>query len=240
MLKDRIDGGRKLAELLSAYANKPDVIVLGLPRGGVPVASEVAKALNAPLDVFIVRKIGVPGHPELALGAIASGGAYHLNEDILDQLHVPQAAIDSVVRLEREELTRREKLYQMGRSPLDLKNCRVIIVDDGLATGASMLAAIHAVRELGPKEIIVAVPVIAGSSYSEIRPHVDNLVCVLAPYEFRSVGEWYEDFGQTSDDEVVGLLQNFTQSAVNVVNGEWHSPCNLGRAKGVPICRLET
>lgn len=208
MFKDRRSGGLKIAELLASYANRPDVIVLGLPRGGVPVAYEVAAALNAPLDVFIVRKIGVPGHPELAMGAIASGGAYYLNEGILSRLNISREEIATVVRKEKEELHRREYVYRAGRPPLNLKNRRVILVDDGLATGASMLAAIRAVRELGPKEVVVAVPVSSRSSLSTIKPYVENIACVIAPYDFRSVGEWYEDFGQTTDEEVHQLLSD--------------------------------
>lgn len=213
--EDRRDAGRRLADKLKPYANQPDVIVLALPRGGVPVAFEVATALGVPMDVFIVRKIGVPGHPELAMGAIASGGSYHLNEDIIRQLYIPKAAIESVIEKETEELKRREGLYRLGREPLELKNRRVILIDDGLATGASMLAAIHAVREMNPKELIVAIPVIAASSISDIEPKVDRLVYVLSPYQFYAVGEWYAEFGQTTDEEVKELLEraNHTESA---------------------------
>lgn len=206
LFEDRRDAGRRLAEKLESYANRPDVIVLGLPRGGVPVAFEVATALNAPMDVFIVRKIGVPGHPELAMGAIASGGAFYLNEDVVRQLYISKDAIESVIEKETVELKRREQLYRAGRRALELKNRRAILIDDGLATGASMLAAISAVREMNPKELIVAVPVIAASSIAEIEPKVDRLVYVLAPYRFYAVGQWYADFGQTTDEEVQELL----------------------------------
>ena len=206
LFEDRRDAGRKLAAKLKFYANRPDVIVLGLPRGGVPVAFEVAAALNVPMDVFIVRKLRVPGHSELAMGAIASGGSCHLNEDVIRQHYIPKATIESAIDEEKLELMRREEVYYAKRPPLDLKNRCVILVDDGLATGASMLAAISAIHAMKPKQLVVGVPVIAASSIPEIEPKVDNLVYVLAPYEFYAVGQWYADFGQTTDEEVKALL----------------------------------
>lgn len=205
---DRREAGRQLAEKLTAYTNQPDVIVLALPRGGVPVASEVARALQVPLDVFIVRKIGVPGHQELAMGAIASGGGFHLNQDIVERLSITQAEIEETMRVERTELDRREALYRAGRPALDLKHRTAILIDDGLATGASMLAAIQAVKAMGPREVVVAVPVVAAASLSLIASEVDRFVYVLAPFEFYAVGEWYADFGQTTDEEVRELLSS--------------------------------
>jgi len=203
---DRRQAGRRLVDKLTGYADRPEVIVLGLPRGGVPVAFEVAKCLHAVLDVFIVRKIGVPGHPELAMGAIASGGVIHLNESIISRLYIPRRTIDSVIEEETLELKRREKLYRSGRAPLDLSNRFVILVDDGLATGATMLAAIRAVRDRDPREIVVAVPVAASSSIGEVQRAADKLVFILAPRDFYAVGEWYDSFEQTTDREVTDLL----------------------------------
>ncbi len=206
VFKDRKEAGKRLAEKLAPYCHLHDVIVLGLPRGGVPVAFEVAMALNAPLDVFIVRKIGVPDHPEFAMGAMAAGGSYHLNQELIRELHISEDAIESVVQREKKELIRREVLYRAQLPPLDIKNRQVILVDDGLATGASMFAAIEAMKDLDPKKIVVAVPVIANDCVSEIEAEVDQLIYVLAPREFYAVGQWYVDFGATSDEEVQALL----------------------------------
>lgn len=219
VFEDRRNSGRRLAEKLRFYANRSDVIVLGLPRGGVPVAFEVATALNVPMDVFIVRKIGVPEHPELAMGAIASGGFSHLNEDVIHRLGISKLSIQSVIERETEELKRREQLYREGRGALVLENRRVILVDDGLATGASMLAAVHAVREMNPKELIVAVPVIAASSIVDIEPKVEKLVYVMAPDRFYAVGQWYADFSQTTDEEVQGLLMRSHRTILPKVRG---------------------
>lgn len=204
---DRRNGGRQLAEKLSKYAHRTDVIVLALPRGGVPVAYEVAHALNASLDVLIVRKLGLPGHEELAIGAIASGGIRILNEDILHALAVDRSVIDRVTEQEMEELQRRERQYRGERNALDVHGRTVILVDDGLATGASMLAAVHALRNRQPAEIVVAVPTAAPQAVDLLRPEVDEVVFVISPDPFEGVGKWFEDFSQTTDEEVQKLLE---------------------------------
>ena len=204
--RDRAEAGRVLAEKLEAYANRPDVVVLALPRGGVPVAFEVARKLNAPLDVFLVRKLGVPGHAELAMGAIASGGVRVLNEDVVDYLRIPDEVIDAVAAEEQRELDRRERAYRGYAGAPDVRGRTVILVDDGLATGSSMRAAVIALREQQPDRIIVAVPVAARATCDEFRSQVDEIVCAVTPEPFRAVGLWYEDFSQTSDEEVRNLL----------------------------------
>jgi putative phosphoribosyl transferase len=204
--RDRAEAGRQLAALLTAYANQPDVIVLGLPRGGVPVASEVAGALHAPLDVFLVRKLGVPGHPELAMGALASGGVRVLSDDIIRPLGISPAAIELVTERERAELERRDHLYRGGRPPAAIEGRTVILVDDGLATGATMEAAILAVRQLRPARVIVAAPVGAAESCQRLASVADEVVCASMPEPFQAVGLWYERFDQTSDEEVIELL----------------------------------
>ena len=207
IFRDRSEAGRLLAEQLPAYAGRPDVIVLGLPRGGVPVAYEVARALGAPLDVFVVRKLGLPGHEEFAMGAIASGGVRVLNESVMRQLFIPQDVIEEVSRRELRELERRERLYRSGRQPLDATGRTAILVDDGLATGSTMRAAAAALRELRPAAIVVAVPVAAAETCDEFRAEVDEVVCAVTPRPFRAVGIWYDDFSQTSDEEVRELLE---------------------------------
>lgn len=202
---DRKQAGDVLAQQLMRYRDDPAVVVLALPRGGVPVAFEVARALHAPLDVFVVRKLGLPGHEEFAMGAIATGGVMVMNPD-LASVHVPQAAIDEVVARERRELDRREHLYRGDRAPLPIENHVVILVDDGLATGSTMLAAATAVRRQNPKRIVVAVPVAAAQTCQSFRSTVDEVVCAVTPEPFLAVGAWYEDFGQTSDAEVHALL----------------------------------
>ncbi len=204
--RDRAEAGRQLAALLSGYAHRPDLLVLALPRGGVPVAYEVARALDAPLDVFLVRKLGVPGHEELAMGAIASGGVRVLNDDVVESLRLPLSIIDQVTAREQEELQRRERAYRGDRPPPDAQGRTVILVDDGLATGSTMRAAAAAVRRQQPARIVVAVPVAAASTCDTLRAEVDEVVCVLAPEPFYAVGIWYEDFSQTTDDEVRDLL----------------------------------
>jgi putative phosphoribosyl transferase len=204
--RDRRDAGRTLAEQLSAYAGRPDVVVLALPRGGVPVAYEVARALHAPLDVFLVRKLGVPGHEELAMGAVATGGVHVLNDQIVRALGIPPRVIDAVAAWQQQELARRERLYRDDRPPVDVKGRTVILVDDGLATGATMRAAVAALRQQHPARLAVAVPTAAPETCDELRAETDEVVCAITPEPFYSVGLWYEDFSQTTDDEVRELL----------------------------------
>lgn len=203
---DRFAAGRVLAWLLAEYRNRPDVLVLGLPRGGVPVAYEVARGLNAPLDVFIVRKLGVPGQEELAMGAIATGGLCALNDAVVRELKIPADVIEAVSVHERVELKRREELYRGRKPAVNVTGRTVIVVDDGLATGASMRAAVAALRLQHPARIIVAVPVAAAETYMIFQGEADEVVCAATPEPFYSVGRWYEDFGQTSDAEVNELL----------------------------------
>ena len=204
--QDRAEAGQRLAEQLAVYANRPDVAVLALPRGGVPVAFEVAQALNAPLDVFLVRKLGVPGHEELAMGAIAAGGVRVLNEEVVRLLHIPEAVIEAVAAQEHQELERRARHYRAGRPALDVCGRTVILVDDGLATGATMRAAVAALRQQQPAHIIIAIPVAARPTCDELRAEGEDLVCAATPEPFYAVGLWYEDFSQTSDTEVRDLL----------------------------------
>jgi erythromycin esterase-like protein/predicted phosphoribosyltransferase len=209
--RDRREAGQLLASKLAAYANRPDVIVLALPRGGVPVGHEVAQALNVPLDVFVVRKIGVPGHEELAMGAVASSGVRILNEQLIKQLRIPKHVVDKVTSQEMQELKRREALYRGGRPPPDLRGRTVILVDDGLATGASMQAAVQALRQLQPARIVVAVPTAAPDTCEALRSQVDEVICAITPEPFHAVGLWYQDFTQTSDSEVRDLLARHRQ-----------------------------
>jgi predicted phosphoribosyltransferase len=204
--RNRAEAGQVLAEALGAYAGPEDVIVLGLPRGGVPVAAEVARQLGAPLDVFLVRKLGVPGREELAFGAIASGGARVLNRDVVASLGIDAETIDAVVAREQAELERRAEAYRGTADPPDVRGRTVILVDDGLATGASMRAAVEAVRELGPERVVVAVPAAARQTCEELAPEVDEIVCLLTPDPFFAVGMWYADFSETTDDDVRTLL----------------------------------
>jgi predicted phosphoribosyltransferase len=200
--RDRREAGRVLADKLTAYAHRPDLIVLALPRGGVPVAYEVARALGAPLDVFVVRKLGIPGHEELAMGAVATGGVRVLNEEIVRGLGIPDYVLDAVTSWEREELARRERLYRGDRPSPDVRGKTVFLVDDGLATGATMQAAIAALRQQQPARIVVAVPTAARETCDALRAHVDDVVCASTPEPFHAVGLWYEDFSQTSDEDV--------------------------------------
>ena len=204
---NRTDAGRMLAAQLADYRGRPDVLVLGLPRGGVPVAFEVAQALGAPLDVYLVRKLGVPGHAELAMGAIASGGVRVVNQDMVRSLRISPQQLDAVTRAEEGELQRQERLYRGGRPPPDVSGRTVILVDDGLATGATMQAAVAALRSAGPKEVVVAVPVAPPETCAELAAEADRVVCALTPEPFYAVGAWYRDFSQTSDDEVRELLR---------------------------------
>lgn len=203
---DRRHAGKTLAAQLASYANRSDLLVLGLPRGGVPVAYEVARALHAPLDVFLVRKLGVPGDEELAMGAIASGGVRILNEEVTSRIHISDSTIDEVAGREQQELERRERLYRGDQAAPDVQGRTVILVDDGLATGSTMRAAAVAVRQMRPSKIIVAVPVAAAETCAELRSEVDDVVCGATPEPFMAVGAWYSDFEQTSDDEVRKLL----------------------------------
>jgi putative phosphoribosyl transferase len=200
--RDRAHAGALLAGHLGSYAGRADVVVLGLPRGGVPVAAEVARALRAPLDVFCVRKLGVPGDEELAMGAIATGGVVVVNEQVVSELGVPEGMLADVTAAEREELERRDRAYRGDRPPARLAGRTVVVVDDGLATGATMRAAVRAVRAVGPSRVVVAVPVAAAETCRSLEADADEVVCPLAPEGFRSVGGWYEDFSTTSDDEV--------------------------------------
>lgn len=204
--RDRAEAGRLLATMLVAYAQRPDVLVLALPRGGVPVAYEVAKALHVPLDVFLVRKLGVPGQEELAMGALAMGGIRVFNADVVRMLRIPDYIIESVVAKEQRELERRERLYRDGQPPPQVQHRTVIIVDDGLATGATMRAAVRALRQKDPARIIVAVPVAAPQTCAELRPEVDEVICARMREPFYGVGWWYENFAQISDNEVHALL----------------------------------
>jgi putative phosphoribosyl transferase len=204
--KDRSEAGRLLATRLSAYANRPDVVVLALPRGGVPVAFEVAQALNAPLDVFVVRKLGVPGHEELAMGAIATNGVRVINNDVVLALGISAQEIDRVAEMEQKELERREHAYRGDQPTLNVGGRTVIIVDDGLATGASMRAAVAALRQMQPQRIVVAVPTAADETCQQFRDEVDEIVCATTPQPFYGVGLSYESFSQTSDAEVHALL----------------------------------
>ena len=206
LFRDRREAGRELARLLAAYAGRGDVVVLALPRGGVPVASEIASALNAPLDVFLVRKLGVPGHEELAMGAIASGGAKVLDSEVVRAHRISEREIDRVAAIERRELDRRERAYRGGRPPLALRGRTAILVDDGLATGSSMRAALAALAPLEPARTVVAVPVAPRSTLLDLKNLSDEIVCIATPEPFLAVGMFYEDFAQIADDEVRALL----------------------------------
>lgn len=212
LFQDRRDAGRKLAAKLKDYAARQDVVVLALPRGGVPVAYEVARALGAPLDLFLVRKLGVPGHEELAMGAIASGGVTVLNDAVVQPLDIPQSVIDAVAKREQQELERRERVYRNGRQPIDLRDKTVILVDDGLATGATMAAAITGVRAQAVAKIVVAVPTASPETCEAFERAVDAIICAETPQPFWGVGMWYADFSQTSDEEVRELLARAAQT----------------------------
>jgi len=210
LFQDRFEAGRILASRLSQFAHRNDVIVLGLPRGGIPVAFEVAKALNSPLDVFVVRKLGVPGREELAMGAIASGIRV-VNRAVVDALGIKNDEIEEAATEQRAELERREREYRNGRPMLDVHNRTVILIDDGLATGSSMRVAAMALRKREPARIVIAVPVAAPSTCEELESEADQVVCAITPEPFLAVGQWYRDFRQTSDDEVHKLLDRANQ-----------------------------
>jgi len=211
--RDRSDAGQQLATRLAAYAGSANLLVLGLPRGGIPVAYEVAKALSAPLDVFVVRKLGAPGQEELAVGAIASGGVRILNDDVVSGLGLHADTIDAIAAREGRELERREREYRGDRPPLDVRDRVVILVDDGLATGATMRAAAAALRQQQPARLVVAVPVAAAETCGRLAQEVDELVCCLMPDLFYAVGLWYDDFRQTTDEEVRALLRQAAPSS---------------------------
>ena len=207
--RDRYEAGELLAAQLTAYANKPDVIVLALPRGGVPVGAQVARKLNAPFDVFVVRKLGFPGHPELAMGAIASGGVRVFNGDVVNAFRIPDEVINAVTAAEYQELQRRERSYRDDLPPPEVEGKTVIVVDDGIATGSTMMAAISALRQLNAGRVVVAAPTIARTTYEHLRADCDEVVAVIVPAEFYGVGQWYQDFSQTTDEEVQQLLGKF-------------------------------
>ncbi len=209
--RDRTEAGLELASRLQTYSHRPGVLVLGLPRGGVPVAFEVARSLKAPLDVFVVRKLGVPGREELAMGAIASGGIRVLNEEVVRALGIPGYVIDRVAAEEEVELRRREGEYRGGVSAADPRGRTVILVDDGLATGSSMRAAVSALRNREPERVVIAVPVGAEPVCEELRNEADEVICAMTPDPFLAVGYWYEDFVQTTDEEVRALLERAEQ-----------------------------
>lgn len=207
VFQDRTDAGQQVAGKLTKFKDRTDAIVLALPRGGVPVAYEVASALNLPLDVFVVRKLGSPGYEEMAMGAIASGGVRVLNSYVINQLNITDEVIDRVTEKERQELQRREEKYRGNRPFPQLEGKIVILIDDGLATGATMAAAVHAVQEYDPTYVVVAVPVASPETCAEFEALVDEVVCVLTPPSFRAVGSWYRQFPQTTDEEVQEFLQ---------------------------------
>lgn len=204
---DRRAAGQFLATNLKEYANRSDIVVLALPRGGVPVAFEVAKTLKAPLDVFVVRKLGVPSHEELAMGALATGGTVFLNREVIRDLNISQESIDDVITKETNELTRRETKYRGNKSFLELKNKIIILVDDGIATGATMHVAIIALRQFNPAQLVVAVPVAALDTSQALTKIVDRFICPIQSSSFYAVGQWYDDFSQTEDKEVEDLLK---------------------------------
>ncbi|WP_066383369.1 MULTISPECIES: phosphoribosyltransferase [unclassified Anabaena] len=211
----RTEAGQLLAAKLSEYAHRDDVLVLALPRGGVPVAYEVAKNLDAPLDVCLVRKLGVPGHEELAMGAISTGGVRVINENVVDWLRIPQEIIDAVAARETHELQRRNQLYRGDRPLPNITNRTIILIDDGIATGATIRAAIATIKQQQPRELVLAVPVVGTSTYEELAPALDKLVCVLMPEHLSAIGIWYEDFSQTTDAEVCHLLARQKQLIAN-------------------------
>ncbi len=204
--RDRTEAGRLLAEKLQHYAGQRDVLVLALPRGGVPVAAEVALKLQAPLDVFLVRKLGLPGNVELAMGAIASGGVRVINTEVVETLGIPDSIIDAVAAHEQRELDRRERAYRGGRPPPDVKGRTVILIDDGIATGSTMMAAIQALRGLHAGRIVAGTPVVSPTTFREIQAMVEEIIAVMVPVSFQGVGQWYRDFSQTTDEDVCKIL----------------------------------
>ncbi len=214
LFRDRTDAGQKLADKLSAYANRTDVVVLGIPRGGVVVASQVAACLHAPLDVFLLRKLGVPGFEELAFGAIASGGAIVLDRETIDASGLSERDIEQVLSEEQKELTRREQIYRGDQPPLGVQGKTVIVVDDGIATGSSMRAGVQGLRRLQPSRIVVGVPVVPPRTCALLNGEVDELVCLKSPALFLAIGQFYEDFSQVSDEEVQAVLKRTAEAAL--------------------------
>ncbi|MBI5774264.1 MAG: phosphoribosyltransferase [Verrucomicrobia bacterium] len=200
--RNRVEAGRALAKKLARYTHRPDVLILALPRGGVPVGREVARALHAPLDVFLVRKLGVPGHEELAMGAIATGGVQVLNEEVVKSLNIPNHAIAAAAAREQRELERRERAYRGNRPAPSVAGRTVIVIDDGIATGSTMLAAVEALRRQRPARIVIATPVAARDTAAKLGRVADEFIAVLTPVDFSGVGQWYDDFSQTTDEEV--------------------------------------
>lgn len=207
IFQNRVEAGRQLAAALARYDGDPNLLVLALPRGGVPVAFEVARALRAPMDLFLVRKLGVPGHEELAMGAVATGGVRVLNDDVVNGLRIPDHTIERVVDAESRELERRDAAYRGARPAPNVKGRTVVLVDDGLATGSTMRAAVLALRQQSPERIVVGVPVASPEVCAQFRAEVDDIICVATPEPFYAVGYWYQDFSQTTDDEVRDLLR---------------------------------
>ena len=221
LFANRTDAGRKLAQALAQYQNREDVIVLALPRGGVPVAYEVAQKLNAPLDIFLVRKLGVPGHEELAMGAIASGGVRVLNSEVIEALNIPDEVVDRAAEREQHELRRREQAYRGSRPYPHLENKTVILIDDGLATGASMRAAVAGLQSQNIARLVVAVPTASPETCQQFEQLVDQVVCAATPQPFYGVGVWYEDFSQTTDDEVHELLGMAAAATERTSRANW-------------------
>ena len=236
--RDRTEAGQQLAAKLTAYVNRPDVLVLALPRGGVPVAFEVARALHAPLDVLVVRKLGVPGQEELAMGAIATGGVRILNHDVVELLGIADEVINRVAAQEQHEVERREHLYRGERPPYQVHGRTIILVDDGIATGATMRAAVAALKQQQPARLIIAVPVAAASTCDAFAAEVDELVCVIRPEVFYAVGFWYENFSQTSDEEVRDLLDQARHEQLDSSEKRRRTPVAVShekRARSTPL-----
>ncbi|MGH9687267.1 MAG: phosphoribosyltransferase [Candidatus Acidiferrales bacterium] len=217
---DRADAGRQLAAKLTGYAGRPDVLVLGIPRGGVAVAFEVAQALRAPMDVFLARKLGVPGQEELAFGALARGGVRVLDRDLIAELNISDAEIERITQSVKSELERREQAYRDGQPSLDVAGKTAVLVDDGIATGSSTMAAIQTLRQLRPARLVLAVPVAPASSSKRLREQVDEIVCVSAPERFYAIGQFYGNFAQVTDEEVIELLRRSAQNRAEKRDGE--------------------
>lgn len=222
LFRNRVQAGEALAQRLTAYAGRDDVIVLALPRGGVPVGAEIARHLGVPLDILLVRKLGMPGREEYAMGAIASGGVCVMQAEVLSAFNIPTEVIEKVAQRELQEIRRREKLYRAGRPAPQIREHVVILADDGLATGSTMQVAAHVVRESNPARLIVAVPVAPAETCEKLKSEADEVICLRMPEPFYSVGQWYEDFGQTSDEEVISLLEEARQKAGQKQERETH------------------